>query len=140
MWPVFKVVAAGWRALLGAGATADGTDRVMEVARGVGGWIDEQQYTPEEKAKYLADVAGRVTEFVSSTVGENTARSITRRSIAIWIMRAEVVTLISSGVAYPFHQEWSAYLFQLADFSSPLGWLALGVAVFFFGAHVLRTT
>jgi len=135
MWSLLK---SGLGALIGSDTTG-GQDRVMEVAKGVGGWIDEQQFTAEEKAKYLADVAGRVTEFVSTTLNENTKRSVTRRSIAIWIMRAEVVTIIWSGVAHPINPEWSAYLFRLAAFDSPLGWLSLGVAVFFFGSHLLRT-
>ncbi|MGW8182208.1 MAG: hypothetical protein ACWGQW_26060, partial [bacterium] len=103
------------------------------------GWIDEQQYTPEEKAKQLAEMSARVIEFVGATSNENTQRSITRRSIAIWIMRAEVGCLAATAIIYPFNSEWSGFLLGLADFDSPLGWLACGVAVFFFGSHMLRT-
>jgi len=138
MWPIFSGIAAVGKALIGSGGDA-GADRVMEVARGVGGWIDEQQYTAEEKAKHLAEMSTRVIDFVGATAGENTQRSITRRSIAIWIMRAEIVTLAATGAVYPFNAEWSGFLLGLADFDSPLGWLACGVAVFFFGSHMLRT-
>ena len=134
---IATAILSGAKALLGSGRN-DGADKVMEVARGVGGWIDEQQFTEEEKAKSLADVATRVTEFVSATAAENSERSITRRSIAIWLMRAEVITLTSSGVIYPIDPEWSEYLFKLAAYDSPLGWMALGVGVFFFGSHMLR--
>ncbi|MGD9168465.1 MAG: hypothetical protein PVI97_00210 [Candidatus Thiodiazotropha sp.] len=132
------LVAAG-KALLGMSRT-DGADKVMEVARGVGSWIDEQQFTEEEKAIQLAELGKSVTAFVAATKDENTERSITRRSIAIWIMRAEILTLAASAVVFPIpnFQGWAEYLFKMASFSAPLGWMASGVVVFFFGTHMLR--
>ena len=134
MW---SAIIKGAKALMGV-SNGGGADNVMEVARGVGGWIDDQQFTEEEKARQLADVADRVVTFVGATADENSQRSITRRSIAIWIMRAEIITLAASAAAFPFHQNWSEYLFKLAAYDSPLGWMAVGVGVFFFGTHMLR--
>ena len=132
----FTAIGAGLSTIFGG--SGGGADRAMEVIRGAGRWIDEQQYTAEEKAKALADLGDRVIEFVGATANESTERSITRRSIAIWIMRAEVCTLAASGIIYPFNSDWAAYLLAIANFDAPLGWLAIGVAVFFFGTHMLR--
>lgn len=136
LWTAIK---AGAGALFGSvSASSKGADNVMEVARGVGGWIDEQQFTDEEKAVQLAKLGESVVAFVDSTKDESTQRSITRRSIAIWIMRAEIFTLMASAVIFPISSYWSEYLFKMASYDSPLGWMAVGVAVFFFGSHMLR--
>ena len=134
---LFSALKAGAKAVFGV-SRSDGGDKVMEVARGVGSWIDEQQFTEQEKAEQLAELGKHVIAFVAATKDENTERSITRRSIAIWIMRAEILTLAASAVTYPFNKEWSEYLFKMASYDSPLGWMAIGVAVFFFGTHMLR--
>ncbi|MGW8181214.1 MAG: hypothetical protein ACWGQW_20990 [bacterium] len=135
---IFSAISTGAKLLLGAG-TSSGADNVMEVARGVGSWIDEQQFTDQEKSETMLKIADKVAGFVEATANENSARSITRRAIALWIIRAEILLMGLSGVAYPFNKEWSEYLFKLGAFDAPVGWLALGACVFFFGVHMLRT-
>ena len=136
---IWTAIKAGAGALFGSvSASSKGADNVMEVARGVGRWIDEQKLTEEEKAVRLSELGKSVVAFVDSTKDENTQRSITRRSIAIWIMRAEIFTLMGSAVIFPISSYWSEYLFKMASYDSPLGWMAVGVGVFFFGTHMLR--
>ena len=135
---IFTAIKAGASALIGSNNT-DGVDRVMDVAKGVGSWIDEQQYTEEERAKAISELGDKVITFVGATSNESTQRSITRRSIAVWIMRAEILVIAASAISFPFNKEWSEYLFKLASYDSPLGWMAVGVGVFFFGTHLLRT-
>jgi hypothetical protein len=134
---LFTGLVAGAKALVGVSRN-DGTEKVMGVVQGVGHWIDEQQYTEQERAQALADLGKEVVTFVGATAAENSERSITRRSIAIWIMRAEILTLAASAAVFPFERGWSEYLFKMASYDSPLGWMAVGVAVFFFGTHMLR--
>ena len=134
IWGALKT---GSKLLLGAD-TSNGQDRVMEVAKGVGSWIDEQQFTEQEKAEKMAEVSASLIQFVASTKDENTNRSITRRNIAIWVVRVELITLFGSGIVFPFDKEWSEYLFKLAGFDTPMGWAAMTVLVFFFGNYALR--
>jgi hypothetical protein len=139
---IFTGLIAGAKALVGVSNQSEGTSKVMDMAVGVGRWIDEQQYTEEERAIAHAKLGEQVIAFVGATANENTTRSVTRRSIAIWIMRAEIITIAVSAAVFPItgFKEWSEYLFKLASTDSPLGWMAMGVAVFFFGTHMLRST
>lgn len=133
----FRGIVSGVKAVFGA--SSDGTSNVMKVASGVGNWIDEQKFTEEEKAKYNAEMITHYSEFMKSTVAENTQRSITRRSIAIWVIRSEIGFLASSAVLYKLDMELAEYIYKIAT-DSPMGYLTLGVGAFFFGAHLVRAT
>lgn len=137
MWAPIAAIVTGAKLLVGADPKA-GASNVMEVARGVGSWIDEQQFTDQEKSETLLKVADKVVEFIAGTAQENTERSITRRAIALWIIRCEVLLMVSSGAVFPVNKEWSEYLFKLGNFDAPIGWMACGAGVFFFGVHMLR--
>lgn len=115
----------------------EGINNVMTVAKGVGGWIDEQQFTNEERAAYNAEMVKSFAGFMQSTVDESTKRSESRRAIAQLVIKAELLFLFLSGVLFPFFREWSAYWFKIAT-HEPMSYLVLGVAGFFFGVHILR--
>jgi len=134
---IIKGLWTGVKAVFGIG-TKDGADRVMEVARGVGTWIDEQNFTDEERAKFMLETANVYSKFLASTADENTERSRTRRDIALWIIRVEVFFLIFSLATYPWFQNWSEYAFKIAT-HDPMSYLVLGIGAFFFGAHIVRT-
>lgn len=134
---------AGAKMLFGGGG--DGVNNVMTVAKGVGNFIDEQEFTPEEKAKMNAEVVlPAMQKFMESTVGENTERSITRRKIALWVIRNWILMLWVSIIAFgielilgtPEHV-FSAFVLGIAVISE-LTWLVLGIGAFFFGAHIVR--
>ena len=62
----------GVKAIFGAGS--DGSDNVMKVASGIGGWIDGQQFTEQERAEMNTKVVvPAFQKFMDSTVNENTA-------------------------------------------------------------------
>ena len=128
-------IKAGVKAIFGG--SSDGASNVMKVATGVGNWIDEQKFTEQEKAKYSVEMLGHYSNFMESTVAENTQRSITRRSIAIWVIRTEIGFLTASALLYKFEPDLAKYLYQIAT-DSPMGYLTLGVGAFFFGAHLIR--
>ena len=55
---ILSTIAAGAKALFGLSTSnSKSQDNVMEVARGVGTWIDNQQYTDQEKAEDAAEVS-----------------------------------------------------------------------------------
>lgn len=129
---------AGAKVLLGFSGASKGADNVMTIAKGVGNFIDEQNFTPEERALANMKMVESYGAFMESSVNENTQRSITRREIAIWVIRIEIITLILYGVLASFGIPAAAVWWQIAV-DSPLGLLSLGVGAFFFGTHMLRT-
>jgi len=134
---MFSGIWSGIKAVLGV--SSDGQSNVMKVASGIGNWIDKQQFTDQEKAQYNAQMVDQYAKFMESTVNESSERSITRRSIAIWIIRTEIALLIASIVLYQFNQPLSEYIYKVAT-TNPMEYLVLGVGAFFFGAHIIRAT
>ena len=122
----------------GGGTSTNGTDNVMTIAKGVGGFIDEQNFTAEEKAVYNANMVKSMNGFVEGTVNENTQRSITRRDVAILVMRWALLMLTISAVMWKFDTAWAEYIRNLV-IKDPMGYFLLGIGAFFFGAHIIRS-
>ena len=136
MWGFIKTVGS---LLIGGTGASKGADNVMKIASGVGGWIDGQQFTDQERAEFNAKMIGHYNDFMQSTVNENTQRSITRREIAMWIIRIEILCLMLYGALASFGLAAAKVWWQIAV-DSPLGLLTLGVGAFFFGTHMLRSS
>ena len=136
---IFTGLFAAGKALLGMTSSNKGADNVMKVASGIGNWIDEQKFTEEEKAKFNLTMVEHYAQFMQSTVGENTQRSITRRDIAIWIIRMEIIALMLYGILASLELGASDVWWKIAT-DSPLGILTLGVGAFFFGTHLVRAS
>jgi len=127
----------GVKTLLGFSGASKGADNVMKVASGIGNWIDEQKLTDEERLNFQGKMIEHYGVFMQSTVGENTQRSITRRELAIWIIRVELVCLMLYGILASFGLK-AADVWWKISVDSPLGLLTLGVGAFFFGTHLVR--
>jgi len=109
----------------------------MDVIKGVGGWIDEQKFTEQEKAVDSMERAKLYGMFFSQTVSENSERSRTRRALALLIIRWWLFMLTASAALYPVNQPWAEYIFKIAT-ATAVGILVAGVGAFFFGTHLLR--
>lgn len=138
----FSAIKHGVKGLFGR--KEGGASSVMEVARGIGGFIDEQKFTPEEQAKMHAEVTiPAFQKYMESTVGENTERSITRRTLAIWVIKNWFLMLWVAIFAYGVElimdrtHEFSGFVLGIAVIPQLL-YLVLGVGAFFFGAHINR--
>jgi hypothetical protein len=129
---------AGAKTLMGFSGASKGADNVMKVASGIGTWIDERNFTPEEAAKMNMQMVAHYGTFMEATVGENTQRSITRREIAIWVIRIEAIAILMYGILGSFQLQAADVWWRIAV-DSPWGTLTLGVGAFFFGTHLLRT-
>jgi hypothetical protein len=134
---ILKGLWSGAKAVLGFSGSSKGSDNVMKVASGIGNFIDEQNFTEEERAKFRLTAIEHYGNYMSSTVGENTQRSITRRELAIYIIRVELAVIIFSLLMYKVDPAWAEYGYKIAT-ESPLGLLTLGVGAFFFGTHLVR--
>ena len=121
------------------GNSKDGSSNVMKVASGIGGFIDGQQFTEQEKAEYNAKMIGHYSDFMKTTVEENTTRSITRRTIAIYVIKVELFLLLASVFMFKFDPVLSEYMYKVAT-GEPMNYLVLGIGAFFFGSHLVRAT
>ena len=128
----------GAKVLLGFSGASKGSENVMAIANGVGKFIDEQNFTEEEAHEQKLKVATAYVDYMQASQSENTQRSITRREIAIWVIRMEMVALVLYGALGSFKIEAAGVWKEIA-FDSPLALLALGVGAFFFGTHLLRS-
>jgi hypothetical protein len=128
---------AGAKVLLGFSGANKGADNVMKIAGSVGQFIDEQNFTEEESHEHKLRLATAYVDYLDAAKDENTQRSITRREIAIWIIRVELLTLMLYGVLASAGIE-AAKVWKEISFDSPLSLLTLGVGAFFFGTHLLR--
>jgi len=134
------------KSVFSGGGEKTGSNNVMEIASGIGNFIDEQKFTDQEKAVNVGTVIiPAMQKFMDSTVGENTQRSKARREIALWIMRNWIVMLWASIVSFGVEliventkHEMSSFILGIATMSAMMTYLVLGVGGFFFGAHIIR--
>jgi len=129
---------AGAKVLLGFSGAGKGADNVMTIAKGVGNFIDEQNFTEQEAREHKLKIADAYVKFLDASKDENTQRSITRREIAIWIIRIELLCLMLYGTLASFNLG-AAGVWKEISFDSPLSVLTWGVGAFFFGTHLIRS-
>jgi len=139
MWNLIKT---GVSFLFGQN-TSKGAERVMDAAAGVGNWVDNLKHTDQEKAELNAEMAktmiGAAQKFMDSTVSENTERSITRRELALLIIRFELVLIALCIALYKIDMEYAKFIWEIAS-TDPLNYLVGGVGAFFFMAHIVRAS
>jgi len=112
-------------------------DLADDSIRGIGRWIDEQQLTDEERIQYRLKRLEMYEKFLARAAEESTARTITRRVLAVAIIAVYLLLLIAGavlGLADPLIAKW------LIEWTGALQFhlLTLGVASFYFGVHLLR--
>lgn len=107
--------------------------------KNLGGFIDEQRFTDQEKAVLSYKTAEAYSEFVKDSLAESTERSVTRRELAILVIKFYLLVLFMSIMTYPFNKFWAEYIFSIAT-KTELAWLVLGIGGFFWGTHLLRST
>jgi len=121
------------------GGTGSSPTQGVELIKGVGGWIDNLQYTEQEKAVDAAGRAVRYGQFFVQTMEENSERSKTRRSLSLLVIRWWLGMLTLSGLMFKIDLAWSQYLFEIATLTGVVT-LVLGIGAFFWGTHLLRGT
>lgn len=136
MWQAIKTIGS---LLIGGSGTPDiGSTNIMKVASGVGNFIDESLLSEQERIEFNMKRVDQYNGYMEATMAENTQRSITRRDVAIWVIRVEILSLMLYGVLASFEIAASNVWWKIAV-DSPLGLLTLGVGAFFFGTHALRS-
>ncbi|MFS1523788.1 hypothetical protein ACL7TT_06680 [Microbulbifer sp. 2304DJ12-6] len=139
-----------WGAFKGIfSSNAKPVDDILDKDHGLlvraGGFINDLSYTEQERVRDNAELAARqaaaygelidtVTEHARSTASENTQRSLTRRQVAIAIIRVELFLVLASVVIWPFRPEYAKFVWLVASSSLMFG-AFMAVVLFFFGSY-----
>lgn len=107
-------------------------DMADKVVGGVVSGLDKMFFTDEEKSEASAAAMAAIIDFIKSTASESSARSVTRRILAVMILSAFLILLLTAAGVYPFNAEWSKFLIECAG---SLSGLVLAVGVFYFGPY-----
>lgn len=124
--------------LLGGTETAKKTvDTISDSVKGIGGWIDEQQFTEEEQAKAKADLLKQHTEFLRLAYDQNSIRAITRRGLA-WAIGGVFLLGFIVGVVLAIREQFQTIqvIIELVRVFW-LGEIMLAVTAFYFGSQIL---
>ena len=100
----------------------------------VGGWVGNMKLTQEEVIEFNAKTVASVQSFVQSTLSESTERSITRRSIAVLWIKAQLSLVIMCAIAAPWDMVLAEFYFKLAT-SGLMITATTAIIIFFFGSH-----
>jgi len=122
----------------GSKNTAKTLDIIDSSLKGVGNWIDEKDFTPEEKSKALAKAVDSHLELVKETNKENSVRSLTRRWIACitlgWVLLSATSAMILAVLK--FNAEAKIILDVISSVGSNI--LVITIMGFYFGVAMLR--
>lgn len=101
-----------------------------------GGWIGNLKLTDEEVMEQNAKTVSSVQVFVKDTLAENTARSKTRRDVAVLWIKVQLGLILMCAIAAPFDMELAEFYFTLAS-SALMFSTTTAIVIFFFGSHGL---
>lgn len=110
-----------------------------------GGFLNDLHYSEQEQVRDDAEaMAARVkayqslletaTKHAAATQDENTQRSLTRRHIAIGIMRVELFLVLLCVVIYKVDQPYALFIWDVAS-SYLMAGAFMAVVIFFFGTY-----
>jgi len=103
-----------------------------------GGFINDLHYSDSERIQDAIVIGQGVTEFVKTTLAENTVKSKTRRFVAMLWISAQLALLFVTAMFIPFNTEVASNLFEVA--TCKIMFYGTGsVIVFFFGGYVWGT-
>jgi hypothetical protein len=104
------------------------------VNAGVAG-IDKLFYTNEEKAENALKLYQLWLDMQKATAGENTAKSITRRILAIIILGTTITMALGACIVYPLNAVWAAFILSIMK---ELGFMTVSVVIFYFGYYAVK--
>ena len=98
---------------------------------------DKLVFTQEERADLNKETTDGLSQFIKDTASENTARSITRRYVAILVIVVYLlISLVIIGIGV-FNTEIALELVKLTN-ELDLGTAFIAVIAFFFSSYMLK--
>ena len=96
------------------------------------GGIDKIFFTNQERSEATQKAFNEYVEWYKLTIDESTAKSLTRRYIAILMVASFLILLLGSGVAYYFDINYAVHLWELSKTIIPY---VGGIMLFYFGYY-----
>lgn len=98
--------------------------------------IDKVFFTKEEQAEAKAKAFEQWLEWYRLATEENTARSITRRYLAILFAGVFLFLILAAAGIWYFNVEYAAFLWELAKTLAPY---VGGIMLFYFGYYGIKS-
>lgn len=98
--------------------------------------IDKLFFTPEEKSDAAQKAWDQWIEWYKLNSDENSARSKTRRVLAIMFSGSFLFLLLVAGIAYLFNAGYGSFLFDIAKELFPM---VSGILFFYFGYYAVNS-
>ena len=98
--------------------------------------IDNVFYTKEEKAEAAKKAFDQWLEFYKLVNDENTARSITRRYLAIMFAAVFLFLVLAASICWAFNQQYANFLIDITKMISPY---VGGIMLFYFGYYGVKS-
>jgi len=118
--------------------TTDIFDKDGGLLAKAGGFLNDLHYSDVERAKDVFKIGEAITDFVKTTLNENTERSKTRRQLAVLWIKVQLSLVLMTAICIPFKLELAAKFFELVTCNVML-WGTGSIITFFFGGYVWGT-
>ena len=116
-------------------------DEIMTVAKGVGNWIDGQQFTAQEKSTANLKLLEHKLKWIAATQGMNLARRYLAILFAVNFLIAFQICLITTVVGFIFKIDITKLIDSIVDIviAFQLGWAMVTILVFYFGKGIAES-
>ena len=114
------------------------TDKVLDMVSGVGGWIDGQQFTEQEKSEASFKVLEYKLKWLNATQGMNLARRYLAMMFCITFLSVFCLCIFCAVIGFSFGIDVSGLIDQIVKLSEAfkIGWVTLTIVVFYFGKGI----
>ncbi len=108
-------------------------DLIDSTVRGVGTWIDERDFTAEERSEAQQKMLEFKLTVLERTSTESSARSISRRILAWSVTYVFLGLLLLATLGFILKATWAAQVLSVAKLLNNAFWTIIG---FYFVAHI----
>lgn len=109
----------------------------IKMAHDIRGMVDDKNFTAEEKSRSDLEYADANADFYKTTLSESTARSITRRTVAVDTVRFFFLLTAFIIGSWKFDEEWARFAMEtVVEFKLPQAFIM--IMAFFFGGYYLN--
>ena len=120
------------------GLFASEPGKVFEAAKGVGNWIDEQQFTEQEKSQANFKALDYKLKWLNATQGMNLARRYIAMMFCITFLLSFAICLISAVVGHWLNIDTTKMINAVIELCEAfkIGWITVTIIVFYFGKGI----
>ena len=113
-------------------------DKVFEAAAGVGNWIDEQQFTEQEKSQASFKALEYKLKWLNATQGMNLARRYIAMMFCVTFLLSFIVCMSMLIVGRWFGVDVTETINAVISLCEAfkIGWITVTIIVFYFGKGI----